>query len=85
MCDGFITLAQTDKGAAALISTSELIALSEPGVSCFLVPRWLPDNRGRNEGFQIQRLKNKLGDKSNASSEVEYRAAIGVQPAICGI
>ena len=31
----------------------------------------------RNAGFQVMRLKNKLGDRSNASSEVEYRNAIG--------
>ncbi|GMI26273.1 hypothetical protein TeGR_g5509 [Tetraparma gracilis] len=54
-------------------------------VSCFVVPRWLEDGwvggeggKSRfNEGLQFQRLKDKLGDKSNASSEVEYRGAIG--------
>lgn len=46
------------------------------GLSCFLVPRWIsPDTP--NLGFQVQRLKNKLGDKSNASSEVEYHDAVG--------
>ncbi len=45
------------------------LAHSEGGLSCFLVPRWLPDG-GRNH-FQLLRLKDKLGNRSNASSEVE--------------
>lgn len=49
---------------------------TKEGVSCFVVPRWLPDG-SRNAGFTVQRLKDKLGDKSNASSEVEYRSAWG--------
>lgn len=40
------------------------------GLSCFLVPRWRPD--GVRNPFYIQRLKNKLGNRSNASSEIEY-------------
>ncbi len=47
------------------------LAYTERGLSCFLVPRWLPD--GTRNRFHIQRLKNKLGNKSNASSEIEYR------------
>jgi putative acyl-CoA dehydrogenase len=57
MCDGFLTLAQTEKG-----------------LTCFLLPRHRPDDT-RNE-FYIQRLKNKLGNCSNASSEVEFRGAL---------
>ncbi|MCB1394534.1 MAG: acyl-CoA dehydrogenase family protein [Rhodobacter sp.] len=40
------------------------------GISCFLVPRWLPD--GSRNAFTILRLKDKLGNKANASSEIEY-------------
>jgi len=40
------------------------------GISCFLVPRWLPD--GTRNAFTILRLKDKLGNKANASSEIEY-------------
>ncbi|WP_425408398.1 acyl-CoA dehydrogenase family protein [Hyphococcus sp.] len=71
MCDAFLTLAQT-----------------EAGVTCFLVPRWRPDREGdqltngapsRADGarnaFHIMRLKDKLGDRSNASSEIEYHGA----------
>jgi putative acyl-CoA dehydrogenase len=39
--------------------------------TCFLVPRWRPD--GSRNPFHLQRLKDKLGNRSNASSEVEYR------------
>ena len=47
------------------------LAHTAEGVSCFLVPRWLPDG-SRNSGFRLMRLKEKIGDRSNASSEVEY-------------
>jgi putative acyl-CoA dehydrogenase len=46
------------------------LAQTEAGLSCFLVPRWLPD--GSRNRFCIQRLKDKLGNRSNASSEIEY-------------
>jgi putative acyl-CoA dehydrogenase len=62
MCDAFLTLAKT------------------PGVdtpSCFLVPRWKPDGE-RNHGFLVMRLKDKLADRANASSEVEYHDAWGM-------
>ncbi len=47
------------------------LAQAERGLSCFLVPRFRPD--GRRNPFELQRLKDKLGNRSNASSEVEYR------------
>ncbi len=47
------------------------LAYTEGGLSCFLVPRWRPDG-SRNRLF-LQRLKDKLGNRSNASSEIEYR------------
>jgi putative acyl-CoA dehydrogenase len=46
------------------------------GVSCFLVPRWRPDG-SRNNLF-LQRLKDKLGNRSNASSEMEFQDTYGV-------
>ncbi|SFU13091.1 acyl-CoA dehydrogenase family protein [Pseudomonas marincola] len=49
------------------------LAQTDKGLTCFLLPRHRPDGT-RNE-FYIQRLKNKLGNWSNASSEVEYRGA----------
>ncbi len=49
------------------------LARTEAGVTCFLVPRWRPDET-RN-AFHIMRLKDKMGDRSNASSEIEYHNA----------
>jgi len=45
------------------------------GLSCFLVPRFLAD--GRHNAVRVQRLKDKLGNRSNASSEVEFCGALG--------
>jgi putative acyl-CoA dehydrogenase len=50
-----------------------VLAQTDEGLSCFLLPRILPDG-SRNE-FHIQRLKDKLGNHSNASSEVEFTGA----------
>lgn len=50
------------------------LAQTEHGLSCFLLPRHRPDD-SRNQ-FYIQRLKDKLGNCSNASSEVEFRGAL---------
>lgn len=46
------------------------LAQAPGGLTCFLVPRWRPDRTQNN--FFIQRLKDKLGNRSNASSEIEY-------------
>ena len=50
-----------------------VLAQSEAGLSCFFMPRRLPD--GTRNGILIQRLKDKLGNRSNASSEVEFADA----------
>lgn len=50
-----------------------LLAQAPGGLSCFLLPRWLPD--GTRNAFHLQRLKDKLGNRSNASSEVEFEDA----------
>jgi putative acyl-CoA dehydrogenase len=50
-----------------------VLAQVDEGLSCFVMPRLLPDGT-RNE-FHIQRLKDKLGNRSNASSEVEFHGA----------
>ncbi len=52
-----------------------VLAVLDEGVSCFLVPRVLPD--GTRNVFHVQRLKDKLGDRSNASSEVEFDGTTG--------
>jgi putative acyl-CoA dehydrogenase len=50
-----------------------MLAQAAGGISCFLAPRWQPD--GTRNGIRIQRLKDKLGDRSNASSEIELQGA----------
>ncbi len=53
-----------------------VLAQADGGLSCFLLPRWTPGRR-RATAFHIQRLKDKLGNRSNASSEVEFDARLG--------
>ncbi|HEY3742412.1 MAG TPA: acyl-CoA dehydrogenase family protein [Bryobacteraceae bacterium] len=50
-----------------------VLAQAKQGLSCLFVPRWTPD--GVKNRFFLQRLKNKLGNRANASSEVEFDAA----------
>ena len=52
-----------------------VLAQAKGGLSCFLMPRVLPD--GTRNRMHLQRLKDKLGNRSNASSEVEYDGALG--------
>lgn len=49
------------------------LAQAPGGLTCFLVPRWL---EGERNAIHIQRLKDKLGNRSNASSEIEYHNAL---------
>ncbi|MGK5075468.1 isovaleryl-CoA dehydrogenase [Janthinobacterium sp. ZB1P44] len=58
-CDAHLILAQAEEG----------------GLSCFFLPRYLPD--GSRNAIRVQRLKDKLGNRSNASSEVEFTHAYG--------
>ncbi|MEU4253578.1 acyl-CoA dehydrogenase family protein [Amycolatopsis sp. NPDC026612] len=51
------------------------LAQAPGGLSCFLLPRVLPD--GSRNPIRLQRLKDKLGNRSNASSEIEYDHAVG--------
>ena len=56
---------------SAPMSDAFLVLAQAPGgLSCFLVPRFVPD--GTRNAFALQRLKDKLGNRSNASSEVEF-------------
>src|SRR5690606_14778269 len=50
-----------------------VLAQAPGGLGCFLLPRWRPD--GTRNGLRLMRLKDKLGDWANASSEVEFDAA----------
>ena len=53
-----------------------LAKTDERGSTCFFVPRWRPD--GSKNAIHIQRLKDKVGNRSNSSSEVEFKDAWGV-------
>lgn len=60
---------------SAPMSDAFLVLAQAPGgLSCFLLPRRLPD--GTKNAFNLMRLKDKLGDWSNASSEVEFQEAV---------
>ncbi|RQP23708.1 isovaleryl-CoA dehydrogenase [Piscinibacter terrae] len=50
-----------------------ILAQAPAGLTCFFLPRWRPD--GTVNDIRIQRLKDKLGNKANASSEVEFEGA----------
>lgn len=63
MSDGFLVLAHTRRGT------------EEEGLSCLFVPRMLP--HGMRNVFRLQRLKDKLGNRSNASAEVEFDGTVG--------
>ncbi|GAA0617046.1 DNA alkylation response protein [Kribbella sandramycini] len=52
-----------------------VLAQAPDGLTCFVVPRVLAD--GNRNTFALQRLKDKLGNRSNASSEVEFHATVG--------
>jgi putative acyl-CoA dehydrogenase len=78
MCDAHLVLAQTDpapKTPSASAPREGASGLGRPGagsagLSCFFVPRWRPD--GSVNPIRVQRLKHKLGNHANASSEVEF-------------
>ncbi|AZK52310.1 isovaleryl-CoA dehydrogenase [Salmonella enterica subsp. enterica serovar Derby] len=52
-----------------------MLAQAKGGLSCFFVPRFLPD--GQRNSVRLERLKDKLGNRSNASAEVEFQDAVG--------
>ncbi|MET0598330.1 MAG: acyl-CoA dehydrogenase family protein [Mesorhizobium sp.] len=73
---GFYRLTGHKWFMSAPMSDAFLVLAQAPeGLSCFLVPRLLGDGTGN--GFRFQRLKDKLGNRSNASSEVEFVNAFG--------
>ncbi|MFZ6686137.1 isovaleryl-CoA dehydrogenase [Undibacterium sp. SXout11W] len=62
--------------SAPMCDAHLVLAKTEKGLSCFFVPRWRLD--GSKNSIHIQRLKDKLGNKSNSSSEVEFMDAFGI-------
>ncbi|MFC4244064.1 acyl-CoA dehydrogenase family protein [Gryllotalpicola reticulitermitis] len=79
MSDAFFVLAQTRQAAqttrAARAGQGGGHGAEDQALSCFFVPRVLPD--GAKNPFFIQRLKDKLGNRSNASSEIELDGTVG--------
>ncbi|MEU7790587.1 acyl-CoA dehydrogenase family protein [Amycolatopsis sp. NPDC049159] len=74
--DGSYTLVGHKWFTSAPMSDMFLTLAQAPGgLSCFLLPRVLPD--GSRNPIRLQRLKDKLGNRSNASSEIEYDDAVG--------
>ncbi|MDT7834856.1 acyl-CoA dehydrogenase family protein [Aquabacterium sp. OR-4] len=68
--------------SAPMCDAHLVLARTPAGLSCFFVPRWLPDwvpggQGGGLNALRVQRLKDKLGNHANASSEVEFHGAIG--------
>ena len=59
--------------SAPMCDAFMVLAQAPKGLSCFLLPRWTPD--GERNAIRILRLKDKLGNRSNASSEVEFEGA----------
>ena len=62
--------------SAPMCDAHLVLARTDAGLSCFFVPRWRPD--GSKNAVLVQRLKDKLGNRSNASGEVEFQDAYGV-------
>ncbi len=64
---------------SAPMSDAHLVVAKTPdgAPTCFFVPRWQPD--GRKNPIEVQRLKAKVGNRSNASSEVEFKDAWGIR------
>jgi putative acyl-CoA dehydrogenase len=74
--DGEVALTGHKWFCSAPMSDAFLVLAQAPGgLSCYLVPRWRPD--GTRNAVHLQRLKDKLGNRSNASSEIELDRAWG--------
>jgi putative acyl-CoA dehydrogenase len=68
--DGYLLTGHKWFCSAPMSDLFLVLAQAPGGLTCFIVPRVLPD--GSRNVFQIQRLKDKLGNRSNASSEIEF-------------
>jgi putative acyl-CoA dehydrogenase len=74
--DGYVLRGHKWFTSAPMSDVLFTLAQAPGGLSCFLLPRVLPD--GTRNRLRFQRLKRKLGNRSNASSEVEYADAVGI-------
>jgi putative acyl-CoA dehydrogenase len=71
--DGYVLNGEKWFCSAPMCDAFLVLAQAPAGLTCFVLPRVLPD--GTRNGFHIQRLKDKLGNRSNASAEIELRDA----------
>jgi putative acyl-CoA dehydrogenase len=71
--DGYLLTGHKWFCSAPMCDLFLVLAQAPEGLTCFLLPRVLPD--GTRNAMRLQRLKDKLGNRSNASSEVEYDSA----------
>jgi putative acyl-CoA dehydrogenase len=74
VADGYLLTGHKWFNSAPMSDLFLVLAQAPEGLSCFLVPRVAPD--GSRNGLRFQRLKDKLGNTSNASAEVEYDEAL---------
>lgn len=63
--------------SAPMCDAHLVVAQAEAGPACFYVPRWRPD--ATRNSVRLRRLKDKVGNRSNASAEVEFEQAWGIQ------
>ena len=75
--DGYLLTGEKWFCSAPMCDAFLVLAQAPGGLTCFVLPRVLPD--GSRNGFHIQRLKDKLGNRSNASAEIELREAWAVR------
>jgi putative acyl-CoA dehydrogenase len=68
--------------SAPMCDAHLVLAQTDAGPTCFFVPRWRPD--GARNAVHIQRLKDKVGNRSNASAEVEFDDAWGLRVGAAG-
>ena len=77
MADGYAVTGHKWFMSAPMCDAFLVLAQAPGGLTCFFVPRFKPD--GTVNGLRFQRLKDKLGNRSNASSEVEFADAYGLR------
>jgi putative acyl-CoA dehydrogenase len=71
--EGYLLTGEKWFCSAPMCDAFLVLAQAPGGLTCFVLPRVLPD--GTRNGFHLQRLKDKLGNRSNASAEIELREA----------
>ena len=71
---GYVVACVNYHGSSSFGHAFLVLAQTDSGISCFLMPRWTPD--GERNAFHIQRLKDKLGTRALATAEIEFEGAL---------